>query len=64
MEYRSKTLNAISSAIYTQLDERYKVADDVAQTTQPISSFATPALASARSAAAIASVSALSPSFP
>ena len=30
MEYRIKTLNAISSAIYTQLDERYKVADDVA----------------------------------
>ncbi|MGN0774591.1 MAG: 3-phosphoglycerate dehydrogenase family protein [Candidatus Ventricola sp.] len=30
MEYRIKTLNAISSAIYTQLDEKYKVADDVA----------------------------------
>lgn len=29
MEYRIKTLNAISSAIYTQLDEKYKVADDV-----------------------------------
>ena len=30
MEYKIKTLNAISSAIYTQLDEKYKVADDVA----------------------------------
>ena len=30
MEYKIKTLNAISSAIYTQLDSKYKVADDVA----------------------------------
>ena len=30
MEYKIKTLNAISSAIYTQLDDKYKVADDVA----------------------------------
>lgn len=30
MEYKVKTLNAISSAIYTQLDNKYKVADDVA----------------------------------
>ena len=30
MEYKIKTLNAISSAIYTQLDEKYKVADDIA----------------------------------
>ena len=30
MEYKIKTLNAISSAIYTQLDSNYKVADDVA----------------------------------
>ena len=30
MEYKIKTMNAISSAIYTQLDEKYKVADDVA----------------------------------
>jgi len=30
MEYKIKTLNAISSAIYTQLDNKYKVADDVA----------------------------------
>ena len=29
MEYKIKTLNAISSAIYTQLDDKYKVADDV-----------------------------------
>ena len=29
MAYQIKTLNAISSAIYTQLDEKYKVADDV-----------------------------------
>ena len=29
MEYKVKTLNAISSAIYTQLDSKYKVADDV-----------------------------------
>ena len=30
MEYKIKTLNAISSAIYTQLDNKYKVADDIA----------------------------------
>ena len=30
MEYKIKTLNAISSAIYTQLDDKYKVADDIA----------------------------------
>ena len=30
MEYKIKTLNAISSAIYTHLDDKYKVADDVA----------------------------------
>ena len=29
MEYKIKTLNAISSAIYTQLDDKYKVADDI-----------------------------------
>lgn len=29
MEYKIRTLNAISSAIYTQLDEKYRVADDV-----------------------------------
>lgn len=29
MEYKIRTLNAISSAIYTQLDEHYRVADDV-----------------------------------
>jgi len=29
MEYKIKTLNAISSAIYTQLDSKYKVADDI-----------------------------------
>ena len=30
MEYKIKTLNAISSAIYTQLDSKYKVDDDIA----------------------------------
>jgi len=30
MEYKIKTLNAISSAIYTQLDSKYKVSDDIA----------------------------------
>ena len=29
MEYKIKTLNAISSAIYTQLDDKYNVANDV-----------------------------------
>lgn len=30
MEYRIKTLNAISSAIYTQLGDNYRVSDDAA----------------------------------
>ena len=30
MEYKIKTLNAISSAIYTQLGENYRVSDDAA----------------------------------
>ena len=30
MEYKIKTLNAISSAIYTQLGEKYRVSDDAA----------------------------------
>ena len=30
MEYKIKTLNAISSAIYTQLSDRYRVSDDAA----------------------------------